>query len=159
MMSWRTWLQLRGQCCFCQCVLNTDCSGHVALPQRCWRVWVGELFVEGSAGPLHCVTELSVGASEHENKGDSGDRGYLRFRKALWWSAALKSLNENKQPCDNKGVVSCVGKHGAEEQRETVGSLNEERLKVETCMNSVLCSMFTSESGKGRTICWRYQVI
>lgn len=30
------------------------------------------------------------------------DRGYLRFRKAVWWSATLKSLNENKQPCDKK---------------------------------------------------------
>lgn len=36
--------------------------------------------------------------------------------------------------------------------REAVDSLNGERLQVETCMNSVLCSMFSSESGKGRTI-------
>lgn len=39
-------------------------------------------------------------------------------------------------------------KHKAEKQKFMVGFLNGERSLVETCMKSVLCSMFKSESGK-----------
>lgn len=152
------WLQVRGLCCFCHCVLNTDCSGQLALSQTCWRVWVGELFVQGSTGPLYCVTELSEGASEQENKGDrligaTWGLGKL-FGEVLPLRASMKISSHVK-----KREWSPVRANIGLKKRQTVGSLSGERLLVETCMKSVLCSMFRSESGKGRIICWRYQVI
>lgn len=41
-----------------------------------------------------------------------------------------------------------MDEHKAETQKFMVGFLNGERSLVETCIKSVLCSMFKSESGK-----------